>query len=632
MVGLKNDSRTSGEDLVGDQGQISSEGKKLRIVAVGVIIALVFFAYLFQLFMMQVVNTVKFTQDATSFSQRSVSVPAKRGEIFDRNHDKPLVLNIDSFQVNFNPAEVPSGTIPTVLARLAVLLRLPFSELEKKVPTFLYSSFQSIELKKAVDYATVTRIAENLADYPGVSWDSSPIRNYVDLGSLSHVVGYVGNITQDELQVLYNQGYGLRSVVGKSGIEKRFDLTLRGREGTRFRTVDVNGRNVGSTAKDEIIPESGRDIILTIDQRIQKLAEKALGNRMGSVVVLKPATGEVLAMVSYPFYDPNKFYTDEANQEYSRLQTDPTFPFLNRTIQSTYPPGSTFKIIMTAAILGDKVLDPNRTFVCTGTVEVGDRVFKCNKLTGHGVVNLSRALAQSCNIYYYTAGLEYLGIDRIDDYSKRFGLGQISGIDLPGEIAGLVPTPKWKERTLNYPWLGGDTVNTSIGQGYLQVSPIQMANAVAMVANGGKVFRPHLVKAIVNTATGTVEESEPEILYESSLAPEIWTQVQNDMRGVISEGTAAVVMLNKVVKVAGKTGTAEDGSKGSSNHSWFVAYAPWDDPDPAKRVVVAVQVEKSNTWEWWAPKAADLIFQGIFGQETYEEVLQDLRPWYVVAP
>ena len=602
------------------------------MIVVGVLIGSVVLIYLVQLFTMQVVNTGKFTQDATAFSQRSVPIPAKRGEIFDRNQDQPLVLNVDSFQVNFNPAEVATGLIPKVLAKLGVLLRMPFSDLDKKVPSSLYSSFQSIELKKAVDYATVTRIAENLDDYPGVSWDSNPIRNYVNLGSLSHVVGYVGNITQDELQVLYNQGYGLRSVVGKSGIEKRFDLTLRGREGTKFRTVDVNGRNVGSASKDEIIPESGKDIVLTIDRRIQTLAEKALGNRMGSVVVLQPATGEVLAMVSYPYYDPNKFYTDEASREFTRLQTDPTFPFVNRSIQSVYPPGSTFKIIMTTAILGDKVLDPNRTILCTGTVEVGDRVFKCNKLTGHGAMNLASGLAQSCNIYFYTAGLQYLGVDRIDDYASRFGLGQTTGVDLPGEVAGLVPTPKWKERTLNYPWLGGDTVNLSIGQSYLLVSPIQMADAVAMASNAGKVYRPHLVKAIIDPATGTVEETKPEVVYESTIAPEVWSQVQDDMRGVITNGTAAVVILTKAVKIAGKTGTAEDGSKGSSNHSWFVAYAPWDDPDPTKRVVVAVQVEKTNPWEWWAPKAADMIFQGIFAHQTYEEVVQTMKPWYVVNP
>jgi len=602
------------------------------LIVVGVLIGSVVLIYLVQLFTMQVVNTGKFTQDATAFSQRSVPIPAKRGEIFDRNQDQPLVLNVDSFQVNFNPAEVATGLIPKVLAKLGVLLRMPFSDLDKKVPSSLYSSFQSIELKKAVDYATVTRIAENLDDYPGVSWDSNPIRNYVNLGSLSHVVGYVGNITQDELQVLYNQGYGLRSVVGKSGIEKRFDLTLRGREGTKFRTVDVNGRNVGSASKDEIIPESGKDIVLTIDRRIQTLAEKALGNRMGSVVVLQPATGEVLAMVSYPYYDPNKFYTDEASREFTRLQTDPTFPFVNRSIQSVYPPGSTFKIIMTTAILGDKVLDPNRTILCTGTVEVGDRVFKCNKLTGHGAMNLASGLAQSCNIYFYTAGLQYLGVDRIDDYASRFGLGQTTGVDLPGEVAGLVPTPKWKERTLNYPWLGGDTVNLSIGQSYLLVSPIQMADAVAMASNAGKVYRPHLVKAIIDPATGTVEETKPEVVYESTIAPEVWSQVQDDMRGVITNGTAAVVILTKAVKIAGKTGTAEDGSKGSSNHSWFVAYAPWDDPDPTKRVVVAVQVEKTNPWEWWAPKAADMIFQGIFAHQTYEEVVQTMKPWYVVNP
>jgi penicillin-binding protein 2 len=284
---------------------------------------------------------------------------------------------------------------------------------------------------------------------------------------------------------------------------------------------------------------------------------------------------------------------------------------------------------MTTAILGDKVIDPARTVVCTGSIEVGDRVFKCNKLTGHGVVNLAKGLAQSCNIYFYKAGLENLGIERIDDYSKKFGLGQLSGIDVPGEISGLVPTPKWKEKNLNYPWLGGDTVNISIGQGYLQVTPMQMANTVAMISNMGRVYRPHLVKSVFDPLTKKVEETQPEIIYENPLTPEVWTAVQNNMRGVITEGTAAVVITTKAVKVAGKTGTAEDGGKGSSNHSWFVAYAPWDDPNPENRIVLAVQVEKTNEWEWWAPKAADMIFQGIFGNQTYEEAVQTLKPWYI---
>jgi len=614
---------------MGDRNLISPENKTPRLIGIGVVLSAIILLYLMQLFSMQIINNVRFTQDATQISQKSVSITAKRGEIFDRFHEVPLVQNVDSFQVNFNPAEASASEIPRILSRLSVLLRIPFSLLDQKVPERLYTSFQSIELRHGIDYATVSQIAEHRDDFQGVTWESNPIRNYVNIGTLAHVIGYVGSINQEELQVLYNQGYGMRSLIGKSGIEKNFDLVLRGKDGTRFRTVDVNGRNVSSNSTDKIIPESGKDLVLTIDRRIQILAEKALGPRNGSVVVLRPATGEVLAMVSYPYFDPNKFYTEEASQEFTRLQTDPTFPLINRSIQSAYPPGSTFKIIMTTAILGDKVIDPARTVVCTGSIEVGDRVFKCNKLTGHGVVNLAKGLAQSCNIYFYKAGLENLGIERIDDYSKKFGLGQLSGIDVPGEISGLVPTPKWKEKNLNYPWLGGDTVNISIGQGYLQVTPMQMANTVAMISNMGRVYRPHLVKSVVDPLTKKVEETQPEIIYENPLTPEVWTAVQNNMRGVITEGTAAVVITTKAVKVAGKTGTAEDGGKGSSNHSWFVAYAPWDDPNPENRIVLAVQVEKTNEWEWWAPKAADMIFQGIFANQTYEEAVQTLKPWYI---
>jgi len=614
---------------MGDRNLISPENKTPRLIGIGVILTAIIFLYLMQLFSMQIINNVRFTQDATQISQKSVSIPAKRGEIFDRFHEAPLVQNIDSFQLNFNPAEAPASQIPRILSRLSVLLRIPFSVLDQKVPENLYASFQAIELRHGIEYATISQIAEHRDEFQGVTWESNPIRNYANIGSLAHVIGYVGSINQEELQVLYNQGYGMRSLIGKSGIEKNFDLVLRGKEGTRFRTVDVNGRNVSSISTDQIIPESGKDLVLTIDRRIQTLAEKALGPRNGSVVILRPATGEILAMVSYPYFDPNKFYTEEASQEFTRLQTDPTFPLMNRSIQSAYPPGSTFKIIMTTAILGDKVLDPARTVVCTGSIEVGDRVFKCNKLTGHGVMNLAKGLAQSCNIYFYKAGLENLGIERIDDYSKKFGLGQLSGIDVPGEISGLVPTPKWKEKNLNYPWLGGDTVNISIGQGYLQVTPMQMANAVAMISNMGKVYRPHLVKSVIDPLTKKIEETQPEIIYENPLTPEVWTVVQNNMRGVITEGTAAVVITTKAVKVAGKTGTAEDGGKGSSNHSWFVAYAPWDDPNPDNRIVLAVQVEKTNEWEWWAPKAADMIFQGIFANQTYEEAVQSLKPWYI---
>ena len=607
-----------------------AQTSKNRVILLAIILGLIVSLYIFHLFSMQVLQTQKYKERATVISQRSVDIPAKRGEIFDRNADVPLVRNVDSFQIDFNPAEVSPGKVPLVLSKLALLLKSSYTDLDSKVPLSSYSVYQNIEIKKGVDYTTVASIAERLNELPGVSWRSTPIRDYVDNGSLSHVIGYVGNITQEELQVLYNQGYGIRSVIGKNGIEKKFDMILRGKDGTSFRTVDVNGRSVESSRTPEIAPIPGHDIVLTIDRTYQKLAEQALGPRMGSVVILRPSTGEILAMVSYPYYDANVFYTDRAASEFDRLQTDPTFPFVNRAIQSAYPAGSTFKLVMSTAALGEKVIDPQKKIFCGPSYKLAGQEFREHIPNGFGWIDLADALADSADVYYYQLGEEYLGIDKIDTYSKKFGLGQTTGIDLPGEVQGLVPTPKWKERVLNYPWLGGDTVNLSIGQGYLQVTPLQMADVVAMIVNNGKIYRPYLVKEILDPITKKViEETKPELEYELKLPDEVWSEVRADMRGVITRGTAAVVVTTHATEVAGKTGTAEDGAKGSSNHSWFVAYAPYNETDPSKQIVVVVQVERTNRWEWWAPKAANIIFQAIFKHQTYEQAVQDLHPWYM---
>ncbi len=607
-----------------------AQTSKNRVILLAILLGLIVAVYIMHLFSMQVIQTQKYKERATVISQRTIDIPAKRGEIFDRHADVPLVRNVDSFQIDFNPADVPPGQVPLVLSKLALLLKTSYTDLDARVPLSSYPIYQNIELKKGVDYQTIASVAERLNELPGVSWRSTPIRDYINNGSLAHVIGYVGNITQDELQVLYNQGYGIHSVIGKNGIEKKFDMILRGKDGTRFRTVDVNGRSVDSPSTAEIAPIPGHDIVLTIDRTYQKIAQEALGPRNGSVVILRPSTGEILAMVSYPYYDANVFYTDHAATEFDRLQTDPAFPFLNRAIQSAYPAGSVFKLVMTTAALGENVIDPQKKIFCGPSYKLAGQVFREHIPNGFGWIDLATALADSADVYYYQLGEEYLGIDKIDNYAKKFGLGQTTGIDLPGEVQGLVPTPKWKERVLNYPWLGGDTVNLSIGQGYLQVSPLQMADVVAMIINNGKIYRPYVVKEILDPITKkVVEETKPELEYELKLPDKVWSEVRADMRGVITRGTADVVVTTHATEVAGKTGTAEDGAKGSSNHSWFVSYAPYNETDPSKQIVVVVQVERTNRWEWWAPKAANIIFQAIFGHQTYEQAVKELHPWYM---
>ncbi|MBN1835221.1 MAG: penicillin-binding protein 2 [Spirochaetales bacterium] len=601
---------------------------KVRAIALGVVIGGVFLVLIGQLFYLQVIRGWEFKRQARAVTRRELPIPAQRGEIFDRHYDFPLVVNQDSFAVDVIPAEVGGERREPLFEQLAAILRIDPQEIHQRVPPRFYHLYQPVEIKGGVGFETVAYLAEHIDEFPGTSWHNKPIRNYLATESLAHVIGYVGDITREELQVLYNEGYGFGTVLGKSGIEKQYDRTLRGVDGKRFRTVDVREKSLTLPPEEDLPPEPGKNLVLTIDRHIQLLCEKALGARIGSVVVLKPTTGEILAMVSYPYFDANLLYTDRGPEVFTRLSLDPTFPFINRAIQSVYPPASTFKVVMATALVEEEVFPITRKITCHGSIEYGDRVFHCHaRKTGHGALDLFGGMAQSCDVYFYTVGDE-LGVERISYYSREFGLGQLTGVDLPGEVAGFVPTPEWKQATRHMKWLGGDTLNISIGQGFLLVSPLQMANMVAMVANEGRIYRPHILKEVREPLSGQVIRAmEPEILRVAPVRRETLEVVQETMRGVVTEGTANVVITTKAVEVAGKTGTAEVG-KEEQWHSWFAAYAPYQTDDPDERVVVVVSVEAENEWEWWAPKAADVIFQGIFADQTYEEAVETLRPWW----
>jgi len=585
------------------------------------------------LFSMQIVRGGEFRQRAKDVSSRETVIPAQRGEIFDRSADIPLVFNVDSFAVDLSPAEVPAQELPALFERLAAALSLPLEEVERRVPATTWKSYQPVEVRGGVPLATVSYLAEHIEQFPGVTWRSKPVRNYLESGSLAHVIGYVGDITREELQVLYNRGYDVRSVLGKSGIELQYDEVLRGRDGRRFRRVDVQERAIGVDEEDIVTPTPGLDVVLTIDRRIQKIAEQALGNRRGSVVVLRPATGELLALVSYPSFDPNRFFDTDGASYFSGLAADPSFPFLNRAVQSVYQPASTFKMVLTTAAVDEHAIPATKTVRCTGKIDYGDRTWNCWQKTGHGTLDLLGGLAQSCDVYFWTIAREEdgLGIERIDRYAREFGLGAATGIDLPGERVGLLPTPEWKERVRHLKWVGGDTLNIAIGQGDLTVSPLQMADMVAVIANGGTIYRPHLLKETRDPVSGAViERVQPEVLHASRVSPETWAFVQAALRGVITNGTAAPVITTRAVEVAGKTGTSETGVEGHW-HSWFAAYAPYRTDRPEERVVVVTMVEASDTWEWWAPKAANLILHAIFSGQSFEETLATLKPWYAEA-
>lgn len=614
-----------------DSKVVSSELRttqvKRRILPILAAFGLAFFMILVRLFNLQVLEQNVYETLATRTSQRAQVIPAKRGDIYDRNVNYPLVYDVDSFSVFFNPADVPRETIPKVLSELAPILGMPLSRLEDLVPPSSYRRYQNIELKLNVPLETIQRIAERIEMFPGVSWSNKPVRNYADLRSLSHIIGYVGRITQEELQVLYNVGYGFGSILGKSGIERQYDQILRGIDGVTHQIVDVYGRRIEASGTPDTPPTLGKDLVLTIDARIQLLAEKSLVGRRGSVVVMKPATGEILAMVSIPYFDSSRLIGEGDYEFLAQQLSHRDSPFLNRAIQSVYPPASTFKTILTAAILDTNLVDPRRKIVCNGRLRVGDRFFNCWKLSGHGPQDLAEAFANSCNVYYYTLGKDYLGPERIYEYATELGYGQFLGIDIPGEVMGNIPNPRWKLRTLGSPWVGGDTVNMSIGQGFTVVSPLQMAAMMSVIVNEGKLYRPHLLKEVRDPVTQRVVQTvEPELIFESKIRPSVFKDLQWYLRNNALRGNAHLI-TTRVVQVGGKTGSAETG-EGSNYHNWYASFGPYDAQDPRDKIVVIVNVEAQENIDYWAPKAANIIYQGIFANQTFEEAVRTLNTYY----
>ena len=612
-----------------------SETKNTKIMSIGIIIFVILGFYLLRLFSMQLIQGQNYRTQARRYQSKIKEIPAQRGEIYDRNADQALAINVDSFAVDITPGEVPKEKFDTIVSRLASYLGVNRDYIKNKFPKNskgepILSSFTAIEIKTNVSFATVTQIAENLVDLPGVSWRTKPVRSYLATGSFSHIIGYLGKITPVQLKVRYNMQdnddkriYNENSIIGQSGIEAQYDELLQGESGYESRTVDAKGRFL-SAAPVVVPPKMGNNLVLTIDRTIQELAEKALGERYGSAVVLKPSTGEILAMASYPTYNANAFTSGDSSSEASRILNDSRKPMLNRAVEGTYPPASTFKVIMSAAMLQENSFDPLQKIECNGLLEYGNRVFKCHiGVPGHGKLDLKNGLAQSCNVYFWTIGRDHLGIEKISSYARMFGYGQETEIDLPSQKSGRVPTAQWKERTYHEKWLGGDTLNVSIGQSYTLVTPLHVANMMAMVVNKGVIYKPHILKLAYDPATKEItKELKPEVLHKADIDEAVWNELQTDLRYTVTNGSAQWPLRNKVVQIAGKTGTAEVGLK-DRWHSWFVAYAPFDAP-PEDAVVVCVSVEATNEWEWWAPYASNIIFQGIFAKQSYEEAVAAL--------
>jgi penicillin-binding protein 2 len=439
----------------------------------------------------------------------------------------------------------------------------------------------------------------------------------------AQIIGFTGEVSREELDRSTAGKFSSGDIIGKFGIEKFLDSHLRGKSGAEQVEVNVAGKAIRSLGR--IPATTGDNVVLTIDSALQEAAWSALGNRAGAVVVLDPRNGAVLALVSSPSFDPNLFNGGISFNDWERLSNDPGHPIENRSISGQYPPGSTYKIVLAAAALEEGLITPETTFYCNGTFELGDRVFHCWQAKGHGNVNLHRAIVESCDVYFYNLG-KLLGVDRIATYARAFGLGTPLGIDLPREKSGLIPTKQWKLSRLRESWQMGETISLAIGQGFNLVTPIQLANAYATLANGGTLYRPRLIKQLESLDGHVVKIFQPEKQGVLPVRPQYIQAINQALWGVVNEkGGTGYILKRQEQDVCGKTGTAqviglpqdEKARKAKRvsadfrDHALFVCFAPYENPE----IVVAVIVENAGHGGSAAAPVARKVIDTYFAQK-----------------
>ena len=517
---------------------------------------------------------------------RIIPAEAARGTFYDRNGEL-LVTNRPGFAVSLLPLTEPVS--PEVIARVSKLIHVPIAEIQQKIDTHV--GFDPIRIKTDVLPDIVTLIEEQKDDYPGVVIEVLPIRDYIYGEYAAHVFGYVSEINEEELERRKNEGYKSGYIIGKFGLERIYDKEVRGVNGGDQVEVDVSGRPVQLLGRQSPVP--GNDLVLTIDKHLQEAAEQAVDAQFAIVhanaaaaVVMNPQTGEVLAMVSRPAFNPNLFAGGISTQNWNVLNNNPYHPMDNKAITGEYPPGSTFKIVTGTAALAEhkvtpqeKIFDAGHHWIIPKTNAGGEAL---------GWINFQDAMAHSDNVYFYEMG-NRLGVDALERYARMFGLGTRTGIDLPYEAEGLVPNRKYKEE--NYEdgeWYLSETFDAAIGQGFNLVTPLQAAMVMGEIAANGKRYQPHLVQRIVDVNGNTVREFQPKLLSELDVSPSVIRNVQEGLHSVTKIGTAAGVFAGFPIDIAGKTGTAEN-SQGR-DHGWFVAYGSYVNPN----IVVAVIVEQGG--------------------------------------
>jgi penicillin-binding protein 2 len=560
------------------------EGTKIfTYLNVAMIIA---FALIFsRLLYLQIVKGDDFRNLSENNRIRIQEVPAPRGILYDREGNS-LVDSFPAFDVSLFRQDIRNpGALIQPLSR-ALLLEPEKVQAKLSGAKDLPPS-QPLKIKANIGREELAMVETRRLDLPGVMVDVVIRRNYPYGPLASHLIGYLGEVNQEELEREDYSGHKIGYLVGKYGVEQKYELELMGESGGRQIEVNALGRKMRVLGSVE--PNPGNNLYLTLDLELQKAAEGAMAGKNGAVVAMDPQTGDILALVSKPDFDPNLFSRGISPENWKSIINNPARPLQNRATQGQYPPGSVFKFIMALAALEEKVITTDTAFHCTGALNFGNRDYHCWKKEGHGRVDLRRAIVESCDVYFYQVGLR-LGVDRIAKYAHAVGLGKLTGYPLGQEKAGLIPTSSWKMKRFRIPWQAGETLSTAIGQGFNLVTPLQMACSLSALFNGGRYFQPRVVQSVRAPHGEVIQEFPPSILKNIHMTPEYVEFIREALWGVVNApgGTGGRARVQGF-DVAGKTGTSQviqkrEGRSEISlpefqDHAWFACFAPARNPE-----------------------------------------------------
>lgn len=592
---------------------------KRRLAAVIIIILALTFVIVLRLWFLQVHMGYEFAEKSKVNRVRELRIVAPRGDIFDRK-DRLLITSRPSFNVVWTREDTPNPE--QVINKLAKILDDDISNILDRIragddtPKYL-----PLLLKEDVDWRTLVYIENNHFDLPGVRIEVVPAREYLFNNLASHLVGYLGEINTAELQSSRNGEYEGGDRIGKQGLEKLFETDLRGEKGMAMLEVDARGFEKKQLAQKEPLP--GNDIKLTIDADLQLAAEKALAGRAGAVIATEINSGRILVLASSPALQLNEFVGGISQKAWDAMLDNPLHPLTNKAIQGQYPPASTYKMVTALAGLGEGIVTPETSFNCTGAIKFGNQTFRCWKKTGHGQVNLKRAMAESCDVYFYQIA-QKLPIDTLANYARSLGLGQKTGIALEHEKDGLIPTAAWKLKNYRVSWQGGETLSVAIGQGFNLATPLQVNAMTAAVANGGVTYRPQFIEEIIGPDGEKIREFVPIRNNEFKGKETSLALIRQGLVAAVNDphGTGNMARL-KEFTVAGKTGTAqvvhlsnvEDISDENKipykmrDHAWFTCFAPAGKPE----IAVTVLVEHGSHGGSTAAPIAKQVLMQYFG-------------------